>query len=562
MRPSLKSATIIIFGAALFIAGCHSGNNSDLKAIDDLGLKRGDIISCGSPGKEFGVVDFAVTCDNRVRDDFNLAMELLHSFEYDEAEKVFARIIDQSPECVMAYWGVAMCNFHPLWEPPSEEQLRKGTKVIEIANALRKRSVREAAYVNAVAAYYQDWNTTGHQVRSVKFENAMEELHSTYSDDKEAAIIYALALLGAANPQDKSYLKQKKAGEILDSLYNIEPNHPGIIHYIIHAYDYPGLAELGLTAARRYAEVAPSSAHALHMPSHIFTRLGLWDDCIRSNTESVEAAKCYAQSSGIKGHWDEELHGMDYLAYAHLQKAENALAKQQFDYLQSIKEVYPANFKVAYAFAAIPSRYVLENKRWKDAASLTIHPVSFPWKSFPWQEAIFHSTRLLGAVHMGQADSAKLELKKLKNIYDTLMAQKDLYKAAQVMIQVKSGEAWIALSEGRKSDAVQFMTEAADLEDQTEKHPVTPGSIIPARELLGDLLMEMNKPEEALAAYLSALKIQPGRFNGLCGAALACEKMNDKTGAHNFYQKLLAVANSPESKRPELDKARAFLKIK
>ena len=260
-----------------------NGNNSvpSKELINQIDLKRGNVISCGSPDKQFGSVDFEMTCNEKAKKDFNLAIELLHSFEYDESEKVFAKVIDETPECAMAYWGVAMCNFHPLWTPPTEAELQKGSKAIGIANTISKKSERESAYINAIATFYQDWNKTDHHTRCINYEKAMGKIHTAYPDDKEAAIFYALSLDASANPNDKTYINQKKAGSILNALYPSEPNHPGIIHYIIHTYDYPGLAELALPAARKYAAVAPNSAHALHMPSHTFTRLGLWDECIK-----------------------------------------------------------------------------------------------------------------------------------------------------------------------------------------------------------------------------------------------------------------------------------------
>lgn len=395
---------------------------------------------------------------------------------------------------------------------------------------------------------------------NVCFEKAMGKIHTAYPNDKEAAIFYGLSLVGAANPADKSFSNQRKAGAILTALYPKEPTHPGIVHYIIHSYDYPELAALALPAARKYASIAPSSAHAQHMPSHIFTRLGLWDECIQSTLVSTSSAKCYAENAGIKGHWDEELHGMDYLVYAYLQKAENDLAKQQYDYLKSIQEVYPVNFKDAYAFAAIPARYFPENKMWKEAASMEMHPTNFPWQKFPWQKAIIHFTRLLGSVHMGNSKVARTELKNLNRLYDTLKAQKDDYKANQVMIQIKTGEAWILLEERKMDEALQRMNLAADLEDKTEKSPVTPGEVIPAKELLADMLLQLNKPTDALEAYEADLKKHPNRFNGLNGAALASERSNKVEKATYYYQQLTAIANSPDANRPELEIARLFLK--
>jgi len=495
------------------------------ESISQLNLKRGELISCGPPGKQFGVAEFNMSCNEKVKQDFNLAIELLHSFEYDESEKMFAKVIDKAPDCAMAYWGVAMCNFHPLWNPPTEAELEKGAKAIEIAQSITSKSKRESGYINAIGLFFKDWETKDHLTRCADFEKAMEQLYHSYPDDKEAAIFYALALDASAKPTDKTYANQRKAAAILDTLYVLKPNHPGIIHYLIHTYDYPGIATLGLPAARRYAEVAPSSAHALHMPSHIFIRLGFWDESIQSNLASIAAAKCYAESAGIKAHWDEELHGLDYLVYAYLQKRDNALAKEQVKYLQSINEVYPVNFKVAYAFAAIPSRFALENKDWKAAASLQVHPGNFPWKNFPWQEAIFHFTKLLGYVHTGKPDSAKLELTKLNALYDTLVFIKDVYKSKEVEIQMKSGEAWIRFASGNKKDALDLMKLAADMEDSTEKHPVTPGEVLPARELLGDMLLELNENKDALEAYKMVLKKNPNRFNSIRGAALATEKI-------------------------------------
>jgi tetratricopeptide (TPR) repeat protein len=274
----------------------------------------------------------------------------------------------------------------------------------------------------------------------------------------------------------------------------------------------------------------------------------------------MSSAKCYAENAGIKGHWDEELHGMDYLVYAYLQKAENDLAKQQYDYLETINTVYPANFKVAYAYAAIPARYYLENKKWAAAAGLEMLPANFPWQNFPWQKAIVHFARLLGAAHTGNVNFARAELKNLNNIYDTLKVQKDVYKANQVMIQVKTGEAWILFNEKKIDEALQLMKLAADMEDKTEKSPVTPGEVIPAKELLADMLLELNKPAEALTAYEADLKKHPNRFNGLYGAGLASEKINNTAKAKYYYQQLMTIANSPAAKRPELELAKLFLK--
>jgi tetratricopeptide (TPR) repeat protein len=556
MKASLFTIPALLF---LVLPSCGDKTTAPSKeAIRALRLKTGRLIACGPPDKEFGSVTFPTSCTGEAA-RFNLAMELLHSFEYDEAEKVFAGIIDSNPACAMAYWGVAMSNFHPLWAPPTQAELTKGARALSIARSIKQKSTREQDYIDALSAFYGDWDKVDHRSRCLRFEKAMEGLRRAYPDDKETAVFYALSLTAAADPADKTLSRQKKAGAILTALYRQQPDHPGIVHYLIHAYDYPELAQLALPAARRYAAVAPSSAHALHMPSHIFTRLGLWDECIRSNLVSVSAARCYAEAAGIRGHWDEELHGMDYLVYAYLQKGEMAKAKEQWDELRTIDTVYPVNFKVAYAFAAIPSRYALENRLWKEAAGLPLHPARFPWKDYLWQEAILHFTRLMGAVHTARIDSAKAEWSALNRIYGSLVKEKDDYKANQVLIQLKTGGAWIKLGERRIDEALADMALAADMEDRTEKHPVTPCEVLPARELLGDMYLELSRAGKALEAYEADLVKHPNRFNGLFGAGLAARQAGQSEKAQAYFRQLLSIAD-PASPRPELTTVRYLLR--
>ena len=521
---------IVFFSFLLLFFSCRNKRKPETFAINSLDLKRGEIVSCGpDDGETFGTVSFSASVPSKLRNDFNIAVALLHSFEYDEAEKMFAKIIDQSPGCAMAYWGVAMSNFHPLWAPPTPPELKKGAKAIEIAKSIEKKTKRESDYIDAMGKFYENAVQLDHHSRVLNFEKAMEKIYLTYTDDDEAAIFYCLALSAAADPADKTYSNQRKAFAILNPLFQQHPLHPGLAHYIIHNCDYPDLAELALPAARKYASIAPASAHAQHMPSHIFTRLGLWDECIQSNLISVSSAKCYAEKAKIKGHWDQELHAIDYLVYAYLQKGNDDAAKQQLDYLQTINEVYAENFIAAYAFAAIPARYFLERKMWKEAADLQIHPSNFPWKKFPWQEAIVHFTRLLGSVHVNNMNEAKIELENLRSLYDSLAKQKDKAKeAAQVAVQIKTGEAWIEYKNGNNDKALDLMRVAADMEDGTEKHPVTPGAVIPARELLGELLLEMNQPSLALEAFQLDLKTHPNRRNGLYGATIATQKISIK----------------------------------
>jgi hypothetical protein len=543
------SQSLVFLGLICLMACGNNRTTPSTASIDALNLKKGKLIACG-PAQELGTLQFIIDAPASVQSSFVLGLKLLHSFEYDEAEKVFAGIIDQYPACAMAYWGVAMSNFHPLWAPPSKEELIKGSKAIEIARSLKPASKKEAGYIESIAAYYENWEQTPHKARCLRFEKAMETLHASDPADKEAAVLYALSLNAAADPADKNFVKQKKAGQILQTLSPAAADHPGITHYLIHAYDVPELASMALPAAKKYASIAPASAHALHMPSHIFTRLGLWDEAIQSNLASVSSAQCYAEQTGIK-HWDEELHGLDYLMYAYLQKGDSINAKKQLDYLLSIKEVEPANFKVAYAFAAIPARYYLENRQWTQAASLAFPKANFSWDKFTWQKAIIHFTRLMGAAHTGQSNIAEKELVEMKRIRDTLAAQGDEYKAQQVSIQIASGEAWMQLRSGNKQQALQRMHEAADVEAKTEKHPVTPAEVLPAAELLGDMLMELKDYPAALEAYEQNLKRHPNRFNALYGAALAAYKTGNMMKAKTYSQQLLQIANA-NSSRPEL----------
>ena len=557
----MKKIGLIPVMVLLVLFPCCKQHSTDpsFALLDSINLKRGQIISCGPLDKQFGTADFQTSCSDEVKDDFNLAIKLLHSFEYDEAEKAFAKVIDKQPDCAMAYWGVAMSNFHPLWTPPTGAELIKGAVAADIAVSLASTK-REKDYISAIAAFYKDWKNTDHRTRCLAFEKGMEKVFANYGDDKDAAVFYALALNAAADPMDKTFSKQKKAGNILQALYPGQPNHPGIAHIIIHSYDYPELARHGLDAARKYASVAPSSAHALHMPSHIFTRLGYWDECIASNIASVYSAQCYAEAVGIKGHWDEELHGLDYLVYAYLQKGQNDSAKKQWDYLKTINEVHPENFKVAYAFASIPSRYLLENRLWKQAANLKVTPVNFPWNKYPWQEAIIHFTRAMGAVHTNDLQSAYKELNALNRLQNILVDQKDAYKANQVAIQAKTAEAWIQLKTGKQNEALALMQMAADMEDKTEKHPVTPGEVIPALELLGDMYMQLNLPQKALAAYETNLQKHPNRFNGLYGAGLAAEKAGNKEKAQTYFKQLMHVAGSDGNPRSEIQYSKMVLK--
>ncbi|MCB9318268.1 MAG: hypothetical protein H6570_03225 [Lewinellaceae bacterium] len=551
--PFILAIILILLGP---ISRCHQKVNNPNPALNQIELLRGDIIMCS--GKDFGEVDFAMSCDYSVRETFELAISLLHSFEYDEAEKAFVQVIDADPNCAMAYWGIAMSIYHALWEPPGPEQLKKGEKILQIAATIPKTE-REAEYLAAIGEYYHHWESADPKTRAQKMADKMEAIYLKYPDDNEAAILYALALNTTADPADQNFTNQRKAGSILESLFSDHPNHPGIAHYIIHNYDNPVLASKALVTARKYAQIAPASAHAQHMPSHIFTRLGLWDESIESNLNSIASAVCYADQAGFNAHWDEELHGMDYIVYAYLQRGNNGQAAAQNDYLKTFEKVYPVNFKVAYAMAAIPARMVLENKDWKTAANLTLPPMDFPWEQFPWQASILHFTRALGAAHTGDLQAAYSELAQLDTLQAKLSRANNTYQANQVMIQSLAAKGWIKWAEGNFEEALSLMEDAANREDHTTKHPVTPCEVLPARELLADLLLTIDRPEQALMAYQMDLNTHPNRLNGLYGAAVSALKLNDTEAAKNYYQKLADLAGGEVSERSEIAEASDYL---
>lgn len=542
----------------LLILSCKNNKTEPNPDLDKIDFLRGDLALCG--GNDFGDVKFALSCKYATQETFDLAISLLHSFEYEEAEKAFVKVIDEDPNCPMAYWGVAMSIYHTIWFEPTEEVLKKGSKIIEIAQTLPKTD-REQDYLDAIGAYYKDWETVDHKTRQDRMEKKMEENYLKYEYDTEAAIFYALALKSTADNADKNHTNERKAGKILESIFPEQPNHPGIAHYIIHNYDNPELAPLALSTARKYAEIAPSSAHALHMPSHIFTRLGLWDESISSNVYSASAAQCYAQEVEMDGVWSNEIHAMGYLVYAYLQKGDNKSAMEQNEYLKTIYNVNNNNLPaIAYPFAAIPARIALENKQWEKAANLELHDSEVVWEQFPWQESILHFGRAMGAAHIKDFDSAKEEIIVLQTLRQELINNEEASNANLVAIQIKTSEAWLNFYKGDQELGISQMEEAARMEDNTQKHGVTPGEVLPTRELYGDMLMEMKRPEEALVAYEANLKVRPNRFNSVYGAAIASKQMGDQDKAAQYFEVLLNLSEGSKSQRSEIAEAKMFLK--
>ncbi len=505
----------------------------------------------GDP-EQLGSIEFANSCAVDVQAQFARAMAMLHSFWYEEAGRQFHEVAEKGPKCAIAWWGVAMSHWQPLWEPrgPNPESFQKGLAAIHKARELGGTD-QERALIAALEKFYVNANTIDHRDRVLAYEKAMEGLHARYPKDTEARALYALALLASATslPPDKNYQRQRKAGELLMPVFRSRPDHPGAAHYIIHAYDYPPLASGALEAARRYARIASDSPHAQHMPSHIFTRLGLWDESITSNRNVIRVARKY----GIVG---EELHAMDYLVFAHLQKGEDEQAHQVIREMPEPESDTPLYFASIHAHAAIPARYAVERRQWSEAARLP-EPKNFPGGRYAWADAAISFVRALGAARTGRVELARYEVEKITSFQDMLQQHKEDYWATQVDIQRRAAEAWLAFADGRREHALELMRSAAALEDTTDKHPVTPGQIVPAHDLLGQMFLELRRPDEALAEFTNVLQAEPNRFGALYGAARAAELAGRFDIAQRLYAQLVDVAHN--SKREEVRQARAFL---
>jgi tetratricopeptide (TPR) repeat protein len=505
----------------------------------------------GDPGK-LGKVSFSVSCDPSVQAQFTSAVAMLHSFWYEKASGTFAEVVEKDPTCGMAYWGVAMTYYHPIWQAPGPADLKAGMASVEKAKSAGAKTEREREYIAAIDTFYRDADKLDHRTRALAYEKAMDQLQAHYPDDHEAAIFHALALLATAPPTDKTYVNQKKAGAILEPLFVEQPEHPGIAHYIIHAYDYPALAPRALDAARRYAKIAPDSPHALHMPSHIFTRLGLWQESIESNLVSAASA----QKNNAPGN---ELHAKDYLIYAYLQMGQDREAEKALEAPPPGRADDPQYMNWLYAMGTSPARYAVEPHRWAEAAALPMPVNIFPGGRWAWTEANLHFARALGASHTGKTEAARRDVEQLASLRDTLAQGNDKYWADQVDIQRESATAWISLAEGKREEALKQMRSAAEHEDATDKHNVTPGVILPARELLGEMLLELKKPAEAMAEFEATLRTAPNRFNALSGAARAAKLSGDSEKAKIYYARLLTICEHADGDRPELQDARSLL---
>ncbi len=523
-------------------------------------VAQGEHGHAGASPDSVGRVGFAVSCKPAAQRRFEHAVALLHSFWYEQAERAFAGVVAADPGCGMGYWGRAMSLLHPLWTPPSPADGERGLAAAERAVTLTRPRSRERAYAEAIATFYRGYRPGGFRDRLLAYETAMEGLRTRYPADEEARIFCALALIahGQLDSGDTTYARQRRAGALLEPLFRKHPRHPGIAHYLIHAYDNPPLAGRAVAAAAAYARIAPAVPHAQHMPSHIYTRIGRWEPSIASNLRSAAAARAFERSRRLPLMWDERAHAEDYLTYAYLQLGRDREARRLVDRAAAASASYPdTSFKADYAFAAIPARYGLERGRWAEAKALAVRPAP----AWPATEAITRFARAIGAARSGDAVGARAEVDTLRRIESALAAAGGLqaYWSTQVKIQRMAAGAWAALAAGDTARALEEARAAADLEDATEKHPVSPGPVLPARELYGDVLLEAGRPAEARRVYEAALARQPNRARALFGAARAAERAGDRLEARRYYGELARLLAHGDGDRPELEAARRVL---
>lgn len=497
----------------------------------------------GASPEKLGTVHFQTSCSATVAPQFDRAVALLHSFEFGASIRGFTEVLAADPTCAMAHWGIALSR----WSNPmaagnrAPAQLQPGRAAADVAMRLSaKATERERGYINAVAQLYADYERVDQRTRVVAYEHAMADLVASQPADTEAKIFYAIALIASAPPTDKTYANQLKAGGILEPIWATQPNHPGLAHYIIHAYDYPPLADRARAAAGRYSQIAPSAAHALHMPSHTFTRVGLWEESVEANLRSIEAA---LRDTSIA----EALHASDYAEYAYLQMRRNSAAKSVLDGLAALAARFDVNAITGaapgsagvFALAAIPARYALERRDWAQAAKLVPNT-----SAFPWTEAMVYFARALGASHTGDLATARASIDSLSAIQQRLQAKGESYWAEQVAIQKLGAQAWLDHAEHREDPALARMRQAAEREDATEKSAVTPGPLAPARELLGDMLMELRRPGDALVEYRATLLKEPNRYHTLDGARRAASASGDRVAEANYVAQLRKITGS------------------
>src|SRR5438309_1875255 len=565
MNRNLHMSLRTFIGSAVFLAVLIARFTA-LDAETAAAPEPGDLRAAGT-------VDFPVSCTPAARPEFVRGVALLHSFFYEEARRIFTSVAEQDPRCAMAQWGIAMTWWHPIWTPPTPNEMSAGKAAIEKAMAMKAGTDLERGFITALNVYYNSSDSpnagavgqschgpVGARDPVVAYEKAMRQLSEKYPDDLEAQTFYAFAMLavGYATPTDTTLAKQLQAAALLEKLWKKNPNHPGVTHYLIHSYDYPALAERGLPAARSYGSIAPWVPHALHMPSHIFTRLGMWEESIAANRSSADASRAYAAMRHRDATEAEELHALDYMAYSYLQEGQDSKAKEIVDFATTVRKTNPKlEFSGAYALAAIPARYALERNAWSEAATLPI-PKLPHWSSYPSFEGLIEYSHALGRAHAGDIEGARKAIDRMRQLRDSSTDPRLDYFKRQLDLQIQATSAWVTYSEGKKDEAVNLLRRAADAEDILGKHPVSPGALVPAREQLGDLLLTLNLPKEAQQEFEAALQIYPGRFQGLYGAAQAAEQSGEKEKAQHYYAKLIEQTTKADGSRSELAQLREY----
>ena len=554
----MKSYTIIL----AFILFCLSCNTSSVQENDpasneQASVETGEFLELGLM---CGTVQFEDGCSPQIDSLISFGLALIHHMTYDDAEYNFDKVIEMDPDCFWGHWGKALSYIHPLWpDEPSNDRLERGLALSQRALSLAQKD-KEKYYGQALAAYYKDGLMHSEKERLAAFENAWKKVEEQYPDDIEARLFHGLSRLSTASQSDKSYSVQKEVGKMAEATLNEIPDHPGGFHYAIHAYDYPPLAGDAIRVAKNYSSIAPDIPHALHMPSHIFTRLGYWDESISSNIKSAAAAERYPVNGAISLHY---VHALDYLVYAYIQKSQNEKAEAIYDELLKLDPPFQNNGAVAYALAAIPSRLALENQDWKRASEIELaFENDFPWDKHPQFSSVAYFAKGVGAARNGDLELAEEMYETLDSLHQSMgNSFAAAYWAKQVEIQKTAVKAWQVYMSGDREKGMDILNEAARIEDSTTKSPVTPGELLPIREMLGDLYLEQGNAELALENYKKTLERNPNRFNAVYGAAKAAESLNNREEASNYYKALLELGFENDPQRSQIKYASEYVKV-